>query len=68
MSNYQPHWDLSTIPDELWNSENGKRCAAKRYSKYGSRAEREAESKRKAAVFKEIREWKASLRAELRGK
>lgn len=25
MSNYQPHWDLSTIPDDLLHSEVGRR-------------------------------------------
>ena len=29
MSNYQPHWDLSTIPDPEWNSENGRRNRAR---------------------------------------
>jgi hypothetical protein len=29
MSNYQPHWDLSTIPDEAFASENGRRNRAK---------------------------------------
>ncbi len=29
MSNYQTHWDLSTIPEREWNSENGRRQRAK---------------------------------------
>lgn len=29
MSNYQPHWDLSTIPEPEWNSEHGRRNRAK---------------------------------------
>ena len=29
MSNYQPHWDLTTIPDGPFNSERGRRHALK---------------------------------------
>lgn len=29
MSNYQSHWDLTTIPDEQWASEHGRRQRAK---------------------------------------
>jgi rubrerythrin len=29
MSNYQPHWDLTTIPDPEWSSEHGRRQRAK---------------------------------------
>lgn len=31
MSDYQPHWDLSTIPESAWNSENGRRNFRKRW-------------------------------------
>lgn len=28
--NYKPTWDLSTIPDNIWASELGRRCVARR--------------------------------------
>ena len=28
--NYSPEWDLSTIPDAVWKSENGRRSSAMR--------------------------------------
>ena len=29
MQSYKPTWDLTTIPDEKWNSEHGRRQRAK---------------------------------------
>lgn len=53
MSKHQPHWDLSTIPDDVWNSEQGRRVVSKRWQNI--HPEIRAKRKEQLQIQKELR-------------